>query len=159
MLNRNGANSEDIVQEVMIIVRRCWGRYPRPDLLIFLIARQELGRAARRAQHQNVPLHDHLTEADATIQRQAETDPMQVVDERDRLIKLLQKLSNRQQETVVLIDAVGLSVGQTGEVLGISESAVKTHHRRGLARLAELEANSLASTRHPGESQKEGSAQ
>lgn len=149
-LNRNGANAEDIVQEVMIIIRRYWGRYERPDVLMYQIAKQELRRQKRRAPQRTVPLDDHLPEVDAALHGKGAATALEVVEERDGLLRLLRKLSARQREVLALIEAVGLSIEETSAVLGISASSVKTHHARAVARLAELDSARLAKAQDAG---------
>jgi RNA polymerase sigma factor (sigma-70 family) len=158
VLNRNGTNTEDIVQEVMIIIRRYWGRYERPEVLIYQIARQELRRQSRRLPQRTVPLDENLAEADEAMHRKAGANPLEAVEERDGLLRLLRDLSVRQREVVVLLDIVGLCTEQASAVLGISPSAVKTHHGRALARLAELDTARLAGAQGGPGSQKEGIA-
>jgi RNA polymerase sigma factor (sigma-70 family) len=52
-----------------------------------------------------------------------------------RLPRMLERLSDRQRAAVVLVCIYDWTYPTTAEVLGISESAVRTHVRRGLAAL------------------------
>ena len=52
-----------------------------------------------------------------------------------RLPRLLEQLSDRQRVAVVLVCVYDWTYPSAAEVLGISESAVRTHVRRGLAAL------------------------
>jgi RNA polymerase sigma-70 factor (ECF subfamily) len=47
----------------------------------------------------------------------------------------LGKLSVRQRQAVVLVNAFGYSHSEVAELLGVSKATVQTHADRGLARL------------------------
>jgi DNA-directed RNA polymerase specialized sigma24 family protein len=75
--------------------------------------------AARRYRHRPMQLMV------VPVQEPPEFDP--------RLPRLLERLPDRQRVTVVLVCVYDWTYPKTAEVLGISESAVRTHVRRGLA--------------------------
>jgi len=62
-------------------------------------------------------------------------DPSDVVVVRQTLVAALRLLPKRQREVVVLRFLVGLSEPEVAAALGLSLGTVKTHLRRGLARL------------------------
>jgi RNA polymerase sigma factor (sigma-70 family) len=64
-----------------------------------------------------------------------QTDPTDVVVVRQTLVAALRLLPKRQREVVVLRYLVGLSEAEVAVALGLSLGTVKTHLRRGLARL------------------------
>jgi len=137
----NACHAEDVTQEVMINIYRYWGKYPNPETLIFTMARQELSRWRRRfPPTQAVPLDDRIDEIEYLMPRRHSADPLKVIEERDNVRFLLRHLPTRQREVVALCDVVGLDIKRASEVLGIGESAVKTHHKRGLDRLRALQA-------------------
>lgn len=77
--------------------------------------------AARRYRHRPIQLMV------APLQEPPEFDP--------RLARMLERLSDRQRVAVVLVCIYDWTYPTTAGVLGISESAVRTHVRRGLAAL------------------------
>lgn len=77
--------------------------------------------AARRYRHRTVRL------TVVPINEPPEFDP--------RLPRMLERLPDRQRVAVVLVCIYDWTYPTTAEVLGISESAVRTHVRRGLAAL------------------------
>jgi DNA-directed RNA polymerase specialized sigma24 family protein len=62
-------------------------------------------------------------------------DDVTMPDVEPALIPALNDLSESQRICVLLVVAFGWSRVETGELLGIDESTVRTHLRRGLARL------------------------
>ncbi|GAA1362207.1 RNA polymerase sigma factor [Catellatospora chokoriensis] len=137
-LTRDSDLAEDIVQEVMITIRHYWGRYEKPAHLMYQVARQELSRHTRRVPAQWLPLDHHLSQAEQAMSATG-VDQFQLIEERDgTALSLLRRLPDRQREVVAMIDIAGLSVKTVSEILGISPSAVKTHHSRGQERLREL---------------------
>jgi len=65
----------------------------------------------------------------------AHADPTDAVVLRQTLSAALQSLPKRQREVIVLRYLVGLSEPEVATALGLSLGTVKTHLRRGLARL------------------------
>ena len=70
-------------------------------------------------------------------------DPADAVVLRQTLSAALHSLPRRQCEAIVLRFLLGLSEPEVAEVLGVSLGTVKTHLRRGLARLRTTVAPSL----------------
>ena len=139
--------AEDITQEVMINLRECWGRYQRPEILMVQMAKQELGRRRRRtAPEQMRSLDSQINEVDAKGQHPGADAGLEDFDRNSMIMKALRGLPTRQKEVIVLIVLCGLDQRTTAEILGISESAVSTHKRRGLARLEMLLADRSQTT-------------
>lgn len=65
----------------------------------------------------------------------ATPDPSSRVDGVDWTRRLLAELPQREAEVVACIDVVGLDVSVTSQALGISPTAVRVSHHRGLSRL------------------------
>jgi RNA polymerase sigma factor (sigma-70 family) len=122
--------AEDVCQEVMVELVRRLDRYDRPDLLMYTMARQALHRRRRRAAARLesvgiVPTFDGVERADSICD----------VEERVDLMALVLRLPRRQREVVVLKVVCDLGFADIAEILGISTSAVKTHHERALANI------------------------
>ena len=138
--------AEDIAQEVMINIRRCWGRYQRPEILMIQMAKQELGRRSRRLlPHQLDPLDDRLREVDDRNQIPAADSHLDGFDPDGIIMTALRQLPDRQKEVIVLAVLCDLDNQTTAEILGISESSVSTHKKRGLTRLEALLSSSPGS--------------
>jgi RNA polymerase sigma factor (sigma-70 family) len=127
--------AEDVAQETMMIVRRTWGRYERPDLAMYQIGR----RLARRLATRNaaaVPIQ--ATEWESLANAAAPTPSSSEPDASAEVREALRALPTRQREVLVLVFVCDLRLDEIANVLGITESAVKTHKARGMARLNEL---------------------
>lgn len=132
--------AEDVVQEVMIQVRRYWGRYSRPEILMYRLARQQLARRnATPVQMDSLEQHHDTEEHTA--------GPGRDLDQKLDLLAALRQLPTRQREAVVLTELCDLDQSTAAEILGISVSALKTHKARGLRTLHERLAGRLAGAR------------
>jgi len=76
-----------------------------------------------------VQLVDRLAASGTTVSRVAIRQEIQ-----DRVRGIRIQLSSQDREILVLRTMEGLSVAETAEVLGLSEEAVKSRHRRALER-------------------------
>lgn len=135
-LSRMPDEVEDLVQECLLAVHNqrhtydpgqpltAWvhaiARYKRIDWL-----RRHAGREA---------LHDPLDE-EAAIFAHTDTD---AADARRDVTALLEQLPERQRLPIVHMKLEGLSVAETAQLTGMSESAVKVGVHRGLKALAAL---------------------
>lgn len=125
---------EDLVQEILLAVHN--GRHTyRPDepltAWVHAIARYKLMdffRARARRESLNDPLDDHLD-----IFASADDEPSRA---RRDLGKLLDQLPDKQRLPIVHVKLQGLSVSETAQLTGLSESAVKVGVHRGLKALA-----------------------
>ncbi|WP_211441216.1 sigma-70 family RNA polymerase sigma factor [Collimonas humicola] len=125
---------EDVVQETLLAVHN--GRHTfRADqpltAWVYAIARYKLSdflRARSRHEALNEPLDDYLEIFTAS-------DEQPAAAKRD-IGKLLELLPDRQRLPIVHVKLEGLSVAETAQLTGLSESAVKIGVHRGLKALA-----------------------
>src|SRR5439155_28199 len=85
-------------------------------------SRPELRRVARAARK--------------TLRPQAEADPFQAADERDAIARALVALPEGQREAVVMVEWLGMTDDEVGQILGISPITVRVriHRARGTMR-------------------------
>lgn len=126
---------EDLVQESLLAVHRQRHTYESNQPLtawVQAIARYKLvdwlrARAGRQAL--DVPLDE-----DATVF--ASSEHQEAAEARRDLGRLLEQLPERQRAPIVHVKLQGLSVVETAQLTGQSESAVKVNVHRGLRALA-----------------------
>lgn len=125
---------EDIVQEVLLAVHNARHTY-RPDepltAWVHAIARYKLMdffRVHARRDALNDPLDDHENLFAAAVDEPAQA--------RRDIRKLLDTLPDKQRLPIVHVKLEGLSVKETAQITGLSESAVKVGVHRGLKALA-----------------------
>jgi RNA polymerase sigma-70 factor, ECF subfamily len=125
---------EDLVQEILLAVHNARHTY-RPDepltAWVHAIARYKLMdffRARARRESLNDPLDDH-----AELFAVADDEPAQA---RRDIGKLLEHLPDKQRLPILHVKLQGLSVSETAQLTGLSESAVKVGVHRGLKALA-----------------------
>jgi len=125
---------EDLVQESLIAVHNQRHTYdPNQPLTAWVVAlaRYKLVDLLRRRSRQDV-LHDPLDEdSDVLVATDSEA-----AEARRDLAKLLDTLPERQRTPIMCVKLEGLSVAQTAQRTGMSESAVKVGIHRGLKALA-----------------------
>ncbi|MEX3956251.1 sigma-70 family RNA polymerase sigma factor [Trinickia sp. EG282A] len=125
---------EDLVQEILLAVHN--GRHTyRPDepltAWIHAIARYKLTdffRARSRRESLHEPIDDYLD-----IFAAADDEPSAA---RRDVGKLLEQLPDKQRLPILHVKLQGLSVAETAQLTGLSESAVKVGVHRGLKALA-----------------------
>jgi RNA polymerase sigma-70 factor (ECF subfamily) len=125
---------EDLVQESLLAVHNQRHTYdPGQPLTAWVVAlaRYKLIDLLRRRSRQDV-LHDPLDEDNEPF---AASDTEAAEARRD-LAKLLDTLPERQRLPIVYVKVEGLSVAETAQRTGMSESAVKVGIHRGLKALA-----------------------
>jgi RNA polymerase sigma-70 factor (ECF subfamily) len=125
---------EDLVQEILLAVHN--GRHTyRPDepltAWIHAIARYKLmdffrARARRESLHDSIDIHLDIF---------ATPDDEPSAARRD-IGKLLDQLPDKQRLPIMHVKLQGLSVAETAQLTGLSESAVKVGVHRGLKALA-----------------------
>ncbi|MFP1682351.1 sigma-70 family RNA polymerase sigma factor [Alloalcanivorax sp. C16-1] len=128
--------AEDVLQEVLLAVHNARHTYRREQPLtawVYAIARYKLAdhlRARSRRDANNEPLDDQdsLFALDQSEPAQAHRD----------LHKLLAQLPDRQRLPILHVKLRGLSVKETADLTGLSESAVKIGVHRGLKVLTAL---------------------
>lgn len=127
---------EDLVQETLLALHNQRHTYHREQPLtawVHAIARYklvDLFRARGRRDALNDPLDDDLQ-----IFASSDTDAS---DARRDLGRLLERLPDHQRLPIVHMKLEGLSVIETAQATGMSESAVKVGVHRGLKALAAL---------------------
>ncbi|ROO52794.1 RNA polymerase sigma factor (sigma-70 family) [Micromonospora sp. Llam0] len=122
--------ADDVVQEVMLVVRRYWGRYERPEVLMYRLARQQLTREGARV--------ESLEACRGEVERIPAGEGGRDLAEHVDVLRAVRMLPPRQREVIVLTQVCDLDVGAVAEILGVGESTVKTHRSRGLRRLQGL---------------------
>lgn len=125
---------EDIVQEILLAVHN--GRHTyRPDepltAWVHAIARYKLTDFLR-ARSRREALHDPLDD-ESELFAASDTEP---ADAKRDLEKLLDHLPDRQRLPIVHVKLQGLSVAETAQLTGLTESAIKVGVHRGLKALA-----------------------
>lgn len=125
---------EDLVQESLLAVHNQRHTYdPAQPLTAWVVAlaRYKLIDLLRRRSRQDV-LNDPLDEDNEQL---LAVDSEAAEAQRD-LAKLLETLPERQRTPIVCVKLEGLSVAETAQRTGMSESAVKVGIHRGLKALA-----------------------
>jgi RNA polymerase sigma-70 factor (ECF subfamily) len=134
-LQRQPDEVEDLLQEVLLAVHNGRHTYRVDQPLtawVFAITRYKLMDFFRgRSRHE--VFNDSLDDA-AELFAQPHLEPAQA--SRD-LHKLLEQLPERQRLPIVHVKLEGLSVTETAQMTGLSESAVKIGVHRGLKALAQ----------------------
>ena len=137
-LTGNHEDAQDLVQEVLLRVRRGLATY-RPGSLHAWLSRITtnafLDDARRRTRRPVVPLGHN---PDRVVP--AAPDPQSVLDMEqlpDDVQAALGRLSEEYRAAVVLCDVVGLSYEEIGEALNIPVGTVRSRIHRGRAQLRE----------------------
>ncbi|KAA0982662.1 sigma-70 family RNA polymerase sigma factor [Pseudomonas sp. ANT_J12] len=133
-LQRQPSEVEDLLQEVLLAVHNGRHTYRTDQPLtawVFAITRYKLTDFFRgRSRHE--VFNDTLDDA-AELFAEPHLEPAQA--SRD-LGKLLEQLPERQRLPIMHVKLEGLSVTETAQMTGLSESAVKIGIHRGLKALA-----------------------
>ena len=129
------ALAEDLTQTTLVKVYVSWHRIQRREA-VDGYARRTLARVC--IDESRRPWRRESVVADGLGDRADVRDAHGGVDDRDVLLDALRALPDRQRVAVVLRHWQDLSVTETAEAMGCTESAVKTHTSRGVARLREL---------------------
>ena len=125
--------AEDIVQEAFIRLSRSLHRIDDPAKrgaylrsIVLNLARDHNRRGLLSIRHQ-LPANDlDPAGVDETVVHD---------DEHRRVVEAVRALPRRQRDCVALRYLMELSVAETAATLRLSENSVKTHLKRGLARL------------------------
>jgi RNA polymerase sigma-70 factor (ECF subfamily) len=130
---RGPEETEDLVQEALMAIHTRRNTYDPAELLtpwIYAIARYKLIDHLRQSQPRlaDVPIEDasEITAADDPAATESNLD----------LNRLLLKLPEKVRMSIKYVKIDGLSVVETAERCGISESAVKINVHRGLKTLS-----------------------
>jgi RNA polymerase sigma-70 factor (ECF subfamily) len=134
-LSQRPGEVEDLLQEVLLAVHNARHTYRADQPLtawVQAIARYKLADHFRAFARREA-LHDPLADDAGELFAVEEGEPAQA--SRD-LGKLLQQLPDKQRLPIVHVKLEGLSVAETAQLTGMSESAVKVGIHRGLKALA-----------------------
>lgn len=128
--------AEDLVQEAFIRLHRSAHRIDDLDRapaflrsIVINLARDHNRRGLMSLRHRSSMVQASSTE-------HVEHDALESAD--DEVLTALRRLPDRQRSCLVLRYYLELSESETAATLGISNSSVKTHSRRGLATLETL---------------------
>ena len=128
----NRTLAEDLAQAALVKLYVAWPRIQRRDA-VDAYARRTLARVcideSRKPWRRESMTTEHVPEQ-ADI-----ADPHGQVDDRAALLDALRTLPDRQRVAIVLRHWQDLSVAEVADAMGCTESAVKTHTSRGMARL------------------------
>jgi len=130
--------AEDIAQETMMAAQDSWERLltlDRPDAWLFKVGIRKLRRLEARARERCL-LPDDTETSIGDLAMAAALDDW--VGEHLDLVAAIRALPRRQCEVVVLHCLTGYTLGEAGQILGITEPTAKTHLRRARERLRQL---------------------
>lgn len=134
-LHRQPGEAEDLLQEVLLAIHngRLTYRADQPlTAWVFAIARYKLADYLRgRSRHE--VLNDSLDDVAELFAQPC----LELAQANRDLGKLLEQLPERQRLPIVHVKLEGLSVTETAQITGLSESAVKVGVHRGLKALAQ----------------------
>jgi RNA polymerase sigma-70 factor (ECF subfamily) len=123
LVTRNRFEAEELTQVAFLAVYERWDRVAMMDDPASYLYRTAMNafRSLRRRS---------VLAARRTIGLTPHDDAMAMVDEQDVVVRSIQPLSPRQRAAVVLVDLLGYSSQEAGQVLGIHASTVRTYAER-----------------------------
>jgi RNA polymerase sigma-70 factor (ECF subfamily) len=130
--------AQQIAHDTMLAARDNWERlltFERPDAWLFKMAIRALRRLEARARDRG-QLPDDTGTAALDLGLAAAADDW-VAGHLD-IVAAIRALPRRQAEVMQLHGLCRYSMAETGEILGIAETAAGEHYSRGRQRLAEL---------------------
>ena len=125
---------EDLVQEILLAVHNARHTYRSDEPLtawVHAIARYKLMdffRARARCECLNEPIDNYAEIFAVTVDEPSEA--------RRDISKLIERLPDKQRLSILHVKLQGLSVAETAQLTGLSESTVKVSVHRGLKALA-----------------------
>ncbi len=128
---RGGVDPEDVVQETLLAIhmkRHTWRNDGPVTPWLYAIARYKLIDAFRRRGHR---VEIDISEIAETL---AEPEPETLSDR--EIVRVLETLAPGQKSVVAAISVEGRSIRETATSLGMTETAVRVAHHRGLAAIA-----------------------
>lgn len=131
-LSGDRERAQDAVQEALAQVYQRWARVRDP----LAYSRRVTVNSVRADWHRS-NRQGQVTEALAREPMPAPAASEELVLERDALLAAMDQLPDRQREVIVLRYGSQLSEAETATVLDLPLGTVKTHSRRGLARMRE----------------------
>jgi RNA polymerase sigma-70 factor, ECF subfamily len=133
---RDPAQSEEVMQEVLLEVWRCAARF-NPEIgsataWVMTLAHR---RAVDRVRSEQKSAERELRVVSAEIAYDEVTEAVQANLDRERVRRCLAALTELQRESVTLAYYGGYTYREVAELLGIAVGTVKTRMRDGLIRL------------------------
>lgn len=124
--------SEEVVQDAYVKMHGAWRRIRDPQAAEAYL-RTTVANLARSRMRRRLVAQKHAPKPmpDAPSAEHGALDSL----ERERVIRALRGLPQRQRECLVLRYYADLSEAQIAEAMGISPGAVKSHASRGMATL------------------------
>jgi RNA polymerase sigma-70 factor, ECF subfamily len=123
LVTRNRFEAEELTQDAFLSVYERWdrvGTMEDPSGYLYRVAMN-----AFRSWHRRSALA-----AKRTIRLTRADESIAMIDEQDAVVRSLEPLSPRQRAVVVLIDLLGYSSEEAGQMLGIRASTVRTYAER-----------------------------
>ena len=128
--DRNAA--EDLVQEEFLRLRRALHRIEHPDRAVAYLRSIVLNLARDHNRRGLVSLRHRPPMDEVAVTHE---DRLVMKEEQRQVIEALGALPRRQRDCLTLRYYLGLTIPGIAETLGVSVNSVKTHLRRGMARL------------------------
>jgi RNA polymerase sigma factor (sigma-70 family) len=125
--------AEDIVQEAFIRLARSLHRIDEPAKAEAYLRSIVLNLARDHNRRGLLSLRHSMTSRD--LDQSGVDETITAIDEYRHVIESLRKLPRRQRDCVALRYLFELSVAEIANTLDLSQNSVKTHLKRGLARL------------------------
>jgi len=135
LLTMDAGEAEDLVQECLVLLVQRWHRVGAMDQPA-AYARRVLVNLAVRGSSKRSRLRAEL-ETDG-VDRAADSQAVELTEDRDELWVALRRLTTRQRAVLVLRYFNDFSEAQTAQILGCSPGTVSSTTSRSLARLREL---------------------
>ncbi|HTZ91381.1 MAG TPA: ECF RNA polymerase sigma factor SigK [Streptosporangiaceae bacterium] len=133
---RDPAQSEEVMQEVLLEVWRAAARYdPATGSAVAWIMTLAHRRAVDRVRSEQRATERELRAATATIDYDEVSDAVETSLEHQRVRRCLDGLTDLQRESVTLAYYGGYSYPEVAQLLGVAVGTVKTRMRDGLIRL------------------------
>jgi RNA polymerase sigma-70 factor (sigma-E family) len=139
LLVRDRETAEDVVQDAFVQLCRRWDRLDDPGNAVGYLRTSVLNGARSALRRRGVARRHAAAEAE---RRPGSSPPADegVADgeQRDAVLRALQRLPRRQREVLVLRHYLDLPEGEIAGLLGISRGSVKTHASRAATALRSL---------------------
>lgn len=136
LLTGSRHEAEDLAQEAMVRVFEHWDRVSATESPTGYLYRTALNLQRSRMRRLRVVLRHGPPQP-------SHPDPLERVDSRDEVVRLLQALPIGQRTAMVLVDWYGMSAGEAASAMAIEPSTVRVHLSRARASLRDREAGGL----------------